>query len=40
MDIADEEMIHEQLSGKIIGAAMNVLNDLRAGDALAVQPAI
>ena len=24
-------MIHEQLSGKIIGAAMNVLNELRAG---------
>ena len=24
-------MIHEQLSGKIIGAAMDVLNELRPG---------
>jgi PD-(D/E)XK nuclease superfamily len=30
-DKTDEEMIHEQLSGKIIGAAMDVLNELRPG---------
>lgn len=26
-----KELIHEELSGKIIGAAMNVLNELRPG---------
>ena len=30
-DRTDEEMIHEELSGKIIGAAMDVLNELRPG---------
>jgi hypothetical protein len=25
----DEEMIHEELSGKIIGAGMNVFNEVR-----------
>jgi hypothetical protein len=30
-DKTDEEMIHEELSGKIIGAAMDVLNELRPG---------
>ena len=28
-DKTDEEMIHEELSGKIIGAEMDVLNELR-----------
>ena len=28
-DKRGEEMIHEELSGKIIGAAMDVLNELR-----------
>src|SRR4029450_3528919 len=31
MDKTDEEMIHEELSGKIIGAGMDVLNELRPG---------
>jgi len=30
-DKTDEEMIHEELSRKIIGAAMDVLNELRPG---------
>ena len=30
-DKTDEEMIHEELSGKIIGAGMDVLNELRPG---------
>jgi hypothetical protein len=30
-DNSDEEMIHEELSGKIIGAGMDVLNELRPG---------
>jgi GxxExxY protein len=30
-DKTDEEMIHEELTGKIIGAAMDVLNELRPG---------
>src|SRR6267143_5676902 len=30
-DKTDEEMIHEELSGEIIGAAMDVLNELRPG---------
>jgi len=31
-DKTDEEMIHEELSGKIIGAEMDVLNELRRLD--------
>ena len=30
-DKTDEMMIHEELSGKIIGAGMDVLNELRPG---------
>ena len=30
-DNTDAQMIHEELSGKIIGAAMNVLNELKPG---------
>jgi GxxExxY protein len=30
-DNTDEQMIHEELSGKIIGAAMEVLNELKPG---------
>ena len=30
-DDADQEMIYEELSGKIIGAAMQVLNELKPG---------
>ena len=30
-DKTDETMIHEELSGKIIGAGMDVLNELRPG---------
>src|SRR6266581_2157329 len=30
-DNTDERMIHEELSGKIIGAAMEVLNELKPG---------
>ena len=30
-DKTDEMMIHEELSGKIIGAGMDVLNELRRG---------
>ena len=30
-DKTDGEMIHDRLSGKIIGAAMDLLNELRSG---------
>jgi GxxExxY protein len=30
-DYTDEQMIHEELSGKIIGAAIEVLNELKPG---------
>jgi GxxExxY protein len=30
-DDTDHQMIHEELSGKIIGAAMEVLNELKPG---------
>jgi hypothetical protein len=30
-DNTDEKMLHEQLSGEIIGAAMQVLNELKPG---------
>ena len=31
MDFTDDQMIHEELSGKVIGAAMTVLNELKPG---------
>jgi len=30
-DSTDEQMVHEALSGDIIGAAMEVLNELKPG---------